>query len=245
MFKCWVSHNKPVYSFNIGSQTLKILHPVSFSLFQTPSRLPASLLWLKWATRKSATEACIQLRPQSAVAIHPSPAGHMTAQVEALDAEKQHLKPKQHTRRSAYPTSGDKPIPSQHLSISPSLSLCWGGIVNQIKILSCTNDILHKCWNNEGEREPWKEPRLRAAGTIIQKQTKTPYPLLSAQIDVVLCRVLKHECMSGSQWVSLSILCECERGQYGLHTISTSETGPKLVTKMSVLTSVTGPMAQE
>ena len=26
-----------------------------------------------------------------------------------------------------------------------------------------------------------------------------------------------------------------------LHTISTSETGPKLVTKMSVLTSVTGP----
>lgn len=52
-------------------------------------------------------------------------------------------------QRSAYPMSGGKPIPSQHPR-HLSLSLSGGGIVNQIKILSCTNDILPKCWNNEG-----------------------------------------------------------------------------------------------
>lgn len=43
--------------------------------------------------------------------------------------------------------------------ISPSLSLTVvvGGIVNQIKILSCTNDILPKCWN----KEDWENRDLK------------------------------------------------------------------------------------
>lgn len=43
----------------------------------------------------------------------------------------------------------------------------------------------------------------------------------------------------------IGICIKVKRVSVGLRTISTSETGPKLVTKMSVLTSVTGPIAKE
>lgn len=54
-----------------------------------------------------------------------------------------------HVRKQTHPI----PTSATSLSLSfspPSLCLSGGGIVNQIKILSCTNDILPKRWNNKG-----------------------------------------------------------------------------------------------
>lgn len=59
-------------------------------------------------------------------------------------------KPKEWSRHIALSLSHDRsrePILSQH---QPHLSLSLSGIVSQIKILSSTNDILPKWWNNEG-----------------------------------------------------------------------------------------------
>lgn len=130
--------------------------------------------------------------------------------------------------------SGGKPIPSQHpphRSPSLSLSLSGGGIVNQIKILSCTNDILPKHWNNKG----WENHDLILYTWSCRENS--PRCLLRSYISIS-CTKCWNNCMCGSLRICVLI------GQHDLHTISTSETGPKLVTKMSVLTSVTGPAAQ-